>query len=387
MRWHSVSKCRSHLCCLLLANARNQSYSPALHRKVSPLDPSAAPPPVAAPPFPLRPANRSISESREARYAVPYSQARSPAFSPASAHTSSQSVPAIPCARQKCPRHARHWDIPRTCCRDLSTGCTAISSIPPRRRHRQRRKAAPAFSPTRSKTRAPRAPRFRKAAPEISPPAAVSRGDDVGVHTRLRHQVAVRHVHIPRPFFIQNFRALRRRQILWRLAFAFPVSAVVECQHGNSRCGQPRRQPIPTLALLIALVQQQHAWPRLPRREKSRLQLRPVRGRQIHNPRPWRLLCCASRSQHQNPKCPHQSKPHVLDIYPLHTKTSYPAQNHTPLPCFDAPVSPWSGKPSLSVGPLPSDSPLFHATARRKCSSVHTRWRRTYFLLSLRLTT
>src|SRR5258708_26598230 len=77
----------------------------------------------------------------------------------------------------------------------------------------------------------------------------------------------------------------------------------------------------------------------IPRIEKSRLHLRLLVTRQTHTPGPRRWLCCASRSQHQNPKRPHQSKPHVPDIYPLHRKTSYPAQNHTPLPCFDAPLS------------------------------------------------
>src|SRR5262249_23390264 len=62
---------------------------------------------------------------------------------------------------------------------------------------------------------------------------------------------------------------------------AFSKSAIVERQHVDSRRGQPRREVLPVLALLIALVQQQDSRPRLTRCEIGRFQFYPVGCRKI----------------------------------------------------------------------------------------------------------
>src|ERR1700681_346332 len=108
--------------------------------------------------------------------------------------------------------------------------------------------------------------------------------DHVSCHAWLRDKILKRSINIARLFLRLNLRCFLRRQLIKSIATAIAIAAVVQREHVDPRRSKLLREPVPTLALPIALMQKQHARPRLLRRKISRLKLSAVTRGQIDGP-------------------------------------------------------------------------------------------------------
>src|ERR1700688_1785824 len=110
----------------------------------------------------------------------------------------------------------------------------------------------------------------------IYSPTRAAPANTIARHSWLRDQILKRGINIAWPFLRLNLRRLLWRQLIKSVAIALAKSAVVQREHIDSRRRKLLRQAVPNRALPVALVQKQHARPRLCRSKITRLDLGAV---------------------------------------------------------------------------------------------------------------